>query len=343
MTYEVIIDNVNQSEWERCAKGFSDYSIYQTWAYQNGRAEMAGQELSRAVVKDENGKVVTMCHVRIKNVKGLGLKIGYVQKGPLVQAKDGEITCSTEALIALREAYIGSRVSVLRVVPNVCDDETGQRVSQMLKSSGFKFVSSVFPYRTLMLNLDGSEEEIRSSLDRNFRRNLKKAEKSGIEIFEGQNGEYCEILREFYLSMVKRKGFKAIDLDEFIKPQSQLSSAEKMSFVVAYWEGSPISVHLASNLGATGVALLVATNEKGLRCGSSYLIWWKACIAAKNAGMKKYDLGGIDPENNPGGYQFKSQISRQESLGIGTFEACSSLLVRNIWRASEKIYNFVKK
>jgi lipid II:glycine glycyltransferase (peptidoglycan interpeptide bridge formation enzyme) len=343
MSYEVIIDGVNQAEWEQSAKGFADYSIYQTWAYQNVRAEMAGQELSRAVIRDDDDNVVTMCHVRIQNVRSLGLKIGYVQKGPLVQARDGRITCSAEALSALREAYMDDRVSVLRVAPNLCDDQTGRNVSQMLTSSGYQFVSSVSPYRTLTLDLDGSEEEIRRHLDRNFRRNLKKAEQSGIDIQEGRNGSFCGILRELYLSMVERKGFKALDVDEFIKPQSQLSAAEKMNFVVAYSEGSPVSVHLASHLGATGVALLVASNAKGLGCGSSYLVWWKACLAAKNAGMKQYDLGGIDPEGNPGGYQFKSQISRHESLGIGAFDACSSLLVRNIWRASERVYHFIKR
>jgi lipid II:glycine glycyltransferase (peptidoglycan interpeptide bridge formation enzyme) len=59
--------------------------------------------------------------------------------------------------------------------------------------------------------------------------------------------------------------------------------------------------------------------------------------------MKRYDLGGVDRERNPGGYQFKSQISRQESLSIGAFDACRSLPVRILWRASEKAYNLLKR
>lgn len=66
-------------------------------------------------------------------------------------------------------------------------------------------------------------------------------------------------------------------------------------------------------------------------------------MAAKDAGMKRYDLGGIDRENNPGSYRFKSQISEQESVGIGAFEACSSLAVRTVWHASEKVYNLFKR
>jgi lipid II:glycine glycyltransferase (peptidoglycan interpeptide bridge formation enzyme) len=343
MSYQVIIDDFDHAEWVKNAKNFADYSIYQTWPYQEMRANTASQELSRVIVKDEKNEVVTMCHIRIRKASDLGPKIGYVQHGPMVRAADGRIVCSVEALKALRRAYLGKKISVFRITPNVSDDETRRQVSQMLKSGGFKFVNSISPYRTLMLSLDGSEEEIQKSLDRNFRRNLKKAEKAGIEIREGRDVRFCEILRELYEASVKRKGFKGLDPDEFIEPQLKLSSEEKMNFIVAYYENEPVSVHLASHLGDTGVALLVASNEKGLECGSSYLIWWKACIAAKNAGMRRLDLGGIDPDNNPGGYRFKSQISRQEYCCIGAFDACSSLPVKMAWRASEKVYNIIKK
>jgi lipid II:glycine glycyltransferase (peptidoglycan interpeptide bridge formation enzyme) len=343
MSYQVIVDNIGPREWEQYAGCFADYSIYQTWAYQQVRAEMAGQKVSRVVVKDPSNTVVTICHVRVKRVKGLGLKIGYVQQGPLMQAVDGRITCSAEALKALCEAYVGARVHVLRLVPNVRDDQTEQDVSAMLRFCGFESVSWVARYRTLILPLEGSEKEVRRRLDRNFRRNLRKAERAGIEIRECRGGKFCQILRDLYGVMVNRKGFVASNPDEFIKPQLRLSPAEKLNFVAAYCDGEPVSVHVGSNLGTTGVALLAATDEKGLACGASYLVWWKACVAAKNAGMKQYDLGGIDPEKDPGCYQFKSHISRQESVSIGAFEAYSSLPVRAVWHASMKVYNLIRR
>jgi lipid II:glycine glycyltransferase (peptidoglycan interpeptide bridge formation enzyme) len=343
MSHEVVFDDIDKAEWGRHANQFADYSVYQTWPYQQVRAEMAGQEFSRAIVKDQSSRIVAMCHIRIKNIKSLGLKIGYVQQGPLVRAMDGTINCSTQALRALRETCLGTKVNVLRVVPNICDDETGKRLSEMLKSCGFQFVGSVRRYRTLTLHLEDSEEAIRKSLDRNFRRNLKKAEKAGIEIREGYDGQFCKILEELYLASIKRKGFKGQNPQEFIRPQLELSAAEKMNIIVAYCDGEPVSVHLSSSLGNTAVALLVASNERGLACGSSYLVWWKACISAKRAGMKKYDLGGIDPEDNPGGYQFKSQISSQESFDIGTFDACNSSYAMTLWHAGDKVRQFFNK
>lgn len=337
------MDNISRDEWEQYAANFADYNMYQTWPYQQVRAELDGQEVSRTVIKNKNGTVMMMGQVRIKHIKLLALKIGYVQWGPLVRAKDGIMKCVIPTLKALRKAYVGNKVNVLRLVPNVCNDEIGKQLSEMLTRSGFQCVHSIAPYRTLMLRVDDSEEGIRKRLRKSFRRDLKKAENSGIEIREGCDETFCEILKGLYLASLKRKGFKGLDVREFIEPQRLLSSAEKMNIIVAYYEGKPVSAHLASNLGDTAIVLLAASNKTGLKCGSSYLIWYKGAIYALNEGMKWCDLGGIDPGSNPNVYQFKSRMGGQEIFHIGAFEAYSSLHARIIWRTSNRIYNLLKK
>jgi len=342
MAYEVNVDNFDRSDWERYAKEFADYSIYQTWPYQQICGEMNGQQVSRVIVRDDDGHAVMMCQIRIKHVKALGLRIGYVQWGPLVRGVNGTFKCCVESLKALRVAYVGTKVNVLRVVPNVCNDETGKKLSQMLISSGFQYVPSFACYRTLILRVDDNEEEIRKRLRKSFRRDLRYAEKAGIQIRQGHNDEFCKILEELYLASLKRKGFKGLDVQEFIRPQQMLSSAEKMNIIIAYCDGEPVSTHLANNLGDTALVLLAASNEKGLACGASYLIWYRGAVSAFNAGMRWYDLGGIDPDNNPNVYQFKSRMGGDEVLHIGAFEACSSGIVKAVWHIGNKVYQRIK-
>jgi len=343
MTYKAIIGDVSRQQWEQYAAGFADYSIYQTWPYQQLRSELAGQKISRAIIKNENGDVVTMCQVRIKCIRPLGLRIGYVQWGPLVRAKDGTLRCSAEALRTLWRAYVGSRVNVLRVVPCVCADEQGKQFTEMLTSSGFERIRAVSPYRTLMLRIDGGEEAIRKKLHKSFRRDLKKAQKQGIEIRQGHDSRFCQILEHLYLASQKRKGFKGLDPQEFIRPQLMLSAAEKMNIIVAYCDGEPVAAHLASSLGDTAIVLLVANSEKGLYSGSSYLVWWQGAVEAWRAGMKMYDQGGIDPGNNPAVYQFKSKMGGAEQIYIGAYEVCSGSVVKGMWRSCEKLYRLAKK
>ena len=343
MEYEVIIDNINKYEWEQFASRFADYSIYQTWPYQQVRGEANGQEVSRIVINDRHGQVITMCYVRIKHIRPLGLKIGYVQWGPLIRRKDDTVKCSVEILKTLREAYVGQRVNVLRLVPNVRNKGVGQELVGMFEQSGFQRVHNVAPYHTTLIPIHYSEEILRSRLHQSWRRKLKKAEGTDIEIRECTDEDSFAILEKFYLEMMRRKGLKGLTPQEFTRTQALLSDAEKMNMIVAYYDNQPISAHLTANFGDTAILLLTAGNEKGYQMKASYLVWWKAILTSKRLGMKIYDTGGIDFQKVPTVSHFKAGLGGEECSYIGAFEVCTNMMVKNIWRMVERTYKLVKK
>lgn len=339
MAYEVMIDNFGIDEWSRLANRFCDYSIYQTWAYQRVRTEIARQKISRIIIKGENGNAVLMGQLRIKGIKNFGPKIGYIQNGPLVQAEESKITCRTDALDILRRSYIGSSVSVLRVMPNLPNnDEAGKKFADMLCSSGFEQVHSVRPYHTFMVPLYGSEEDIRARIHRESRRVLRKAEKRNIEVREGMDKEYFTLLECLYAQAKKRKGFKGLDSRVFARTQGMLPENEKARILVAYYDGQAVSALATTHFGNTAVPILYANNEKGLACGASYLLWWRAYLSAKNLGMRYYDLGGVDEKANPEGHLFKKRLGGEAQVYIGTFDTYTNGIVRNVSAVFEKIY-----
>jgi lipid II:glycine glycyltransferase (peptidoglycan interpeptide bridge formation enzyme) len=342
MSYDVIVDDISSQQWEQCASEFNDYSLYQTWAYQEVRAQADHQQISRIIIKNENGKVVTMCQVRIKHVKPLGLKIGYVQWGPLIYTLDGTVEFCDQVLNLLCETYLVTKVNVLRIVPNVFDDQTGKDICSVLKSCGFERVQSVRPYRTMVFPLDIDENEMRNRLHRSWRRYLNRAEKNDIEILEGTDMELFEMLDKLYSSALKRKKFKGLDPKEFINTQKLLSPREKMNVVLAYYQGQVVTAHATSHLGDTALGILAASNDIGLKCWASYKVWWRTLLAGKQAGMSKYDLGGIDPDSNPNVYQFKSRMGTEERFHIGAFDAYSSARAKITWRICDKIYRNIK-
>jgi lipid II:glycine glycyltransferase (peptidoglycan interpeptide bridge formation enzyme) len=145
------------------------------------------------------------------------------------------------------------------------------------------------------------------------------------------------------MSAQKRKRFKGLDMQLFIRTQRLLPLGQKMNVVLAYYNGRPLTADVTSYMGDTAVGIFQASSEEGLQLGSSYLVWWKALIAAKRAGMKRYDLGGIDPKNNPSVYKFESRMGADEAVYIGAFEACANSRAKAVWHISEKIYNLFKK
>ena len=343
MSYNVLIDRIERAQWQQYASGFADYSIYQTWSYQQVRADTDGQELSRIVITDQTGEAVAMSHVRIRRVTPLGLKVGYLQWGPLILKKDGTCGCSAEVFGLLREAYLGSRVNVLRVLPNVIENSESRKLVAMLEDGGFERNPSVSPYHTMTVNLGRSAEELRRGLHQSWRRLLHKAEAAGVEARESTDDAHFQTLEGFYVDLVRKKGFKGVHPQVFAKTQRDLPEAEKMSLVVAYRRDEPVSVQVSANLGDTGILLLAASSETGYACSASYVAWWKAVLVSNSRGMKQYDVGGVDFKNDPGIARFKAGMGGQEQRHVGAFEAYKNVAVENVWAVSTKAYEILKK
>ncbi len=323
MSYTVEIDKISQNDWEVYAKLFDDYSIYQTWPYQENRAKLAGQEVKRIIIKNKD-EICLMGHIRIQKVPLLPIKIGYIQNGPLMR-KNGIMPSSLKEIMkALTHSLFQNGINVVRIVPNIVADEVGSEFEKDIISIGFCKSVKKNAYHTFLVDTNDSEDGIRSRLRKSFRRDLKKAEKAGLEVKQGYNERLFQILADLYKQSKGRKGFDGLEIEEFNTPQSLLSESEKMKVLVAFYEDKPASALLSAEKGDRSIVLLAASNEIGLEKGSSYLLWYQACISAHNKGLKWCDLGGIDPENNPNVYKFKSRLGGKDIYHVGCYDIFKS-------------------
>jgi lipid II:glycine glycyltransferase (peptidoglycan interpeptide bridge formation enzyme) len=257
--------------------------------------------------------------------------------------KDRNLVCTAESLQALRDSYLRCKVDVLRIMPNIIDDATGIQVLDIMKKSRFCRVNTTAPYHTFIVSLLHSEDEIRQRIHRDCRRILRKSEKNDIKVSEAASDEYFAILEELYAGSKGRKGFKGIDAEVFRLTQQKLPPDQKIRILIAWCKNQPITAHATSHFGDTAIPVITASNKEGLKSGTSYLLWWKAYLAAKKLGMKFYDLGGIDEKVNPRGFLFKKRMAGEEAYYIGTFDACSNAWVRFVWLCLERIYNCIRK
>jgi lipid II:glycine glycyltransferase (peptidoglycan interpeptide bridge formation enzyme) len=338
MSYSVEIDNIPHDVWDDYARDFLDHTIYQTWAYQHARALKENQELNRIIIRNSKNNIVLMCIVRIKRISPLGLRIGYVQWGPLIRHRNQHGCLCEEVWRRLLCSYIPKKVDVLRIVPNMVDDEKGKKIANVICMGGFEKVTGSNRYHSIYVPVCDGEKAIRRGLHRSWLRGLKKAEQNDIEIREGNNLTYFDILEDIYESTKERKKFQGLDPQLFIEVQKKLQHEDKMHIVVAYSSGKPVTAHASSYLGEMGEGILAGSTEEGLRLNSSYLVWWRTLVAAYQAGMKVYNLGGIDPKKNPTVCQFKSRMGGQKVYHIGTFDAVRSPSAKMLWRGIERMY-----
>ena len=94
---------------------------------------------------------------------------------------------------------------------------------------------------------------------------------------------------------------------------------------------------IGSAIGNTGIYLLGASNEIGMKNKGSYLLQWEMIKWLKQKGCQRYDLGGINLDDNPGVYHLKSGITDQEVFGMGSYEIYNSVLSKRIVSIGEFI------
>jgi len=138
---------------------------------------------------------------------------------------------------------------------------------------------------------------------------------------------------------VARKAF-AVDLgaDFYAALQPELPEHERLHVAIAAVDGRPAAGVVASIHGDTAVYLLGASNDLGRRTSAAYLLQWRIIEAATARGGRWYDLGGIDPEANPGVHTFKVRMGGADTVAPGPYELAPGRMRRAAVHAAERAF-----
>lgn len=335
------VGRISATGWTELLSQFDDSTIYQTLAY--GDISWGSSNLEHLVVR-MGEDVIGLAQVRIL-LAPLGAGVAYVRWAPLWKKRDQtpDVANFKEVVIALRNEFSARRGLLLRIVPHVYATDF-EEVSGWLLANGFSKNNSAAAYRTFRVDLTPSLDEIRKRFDQKWRNQLNRAEKNGLTIREGEGAELYEIFLRLYDEMYARKEFDtSVDPRQFGKLQEKLIGPEKMRILICEKDGVPLSALVGSALGETCIYLLGATSNEGMKHKGSYLLQWRMLQWGKERGCRYYDLGGINPEKNPGVYHFKEGFSGQDVSLIGTFDCCENWRSRTVVKTAEWAKRILRK
>jgi Acetyltransferase (GNAT) domain len=341
--WQVEVDRADPAEWSALLDLFDDTNIYQTWSY--GAVRWGSKNLSHLVVK-RNGEVVGMAQLRIFRPTRFNFGMAYLRWGPLCHRRGRELDAEAALSLAraLQEEYVCKRGLLLQVLPNAFVGSPRAALFQ----SGFAQFShdpriKANAYRTFVLDLAPPIEELRMNLDKKWRNQLTRAEKSGLRVVAGSRMEEYRTFCGMYAQMRTRKAFDStVDIEEFGLLQEDLPETHRMRILICEQEGRPVSGLVASAMGDSAIYLLGATSDDGLNAKGAYLLQWTLIRWLKQNGFRCYDLGGIDPEDNPGVYLFKRGLSGADVSQLSPLVACNSVVSSATVRASLAAHRLVR-
>jgi CelD/BcsL family acetyltransferase involved in cellulose biosynthesis len=329
---------VDIGRWRELAGAFADYNYRQVWGFGQACAARRGA-VSEHVAVTCGADVVALADVRIKRSPLWRVGIAYVNAGPLVRRDgQGDPQRLALALEALHHTYVEQRRLLLRLAPSAGPPEWNAQQQEVFTSAGFE-QSGGPRHRTILIDLGPSPAELRKCLNAKWRNDLHRAEHEGLTVRSGRDEALFAAFCRLYDELVERKEF-TVDLEPtfYAGLQTRLAENEKFEISLAEMSGEPVAGHVAALHGDTAVYLLGASSTAGLKTRASFLLQWEVLMRARSRGFRWYDLGGIDPQTNPGVYRFKRRMGGVEVTAAGPFEAAPGELRRLIVRGGERVY-----
>jgi len=341
--WQVEVDRATPAGWSAMLDLFYDANLYQTWSY--GAVRWGRKNLSHLVLK-RNGEIFGMAQLRIIRPTRFDFGMAYLRWGPLCHRRGRELDAEAALCIAgaLQEEYVCKRGLLLQILPNVF---IGSPRAALFQSAFSGFTqepgTSANMYRTFILDLAPPLEELRRNLDAKWRNKLTQSEKKGLKVVAGSGTDEYRTFCRMYHQMWERKKFDTtVDVEEFGRLQEDLPEAHRMRILICEQDGVPVAGLVASAMGDSAIYLLGATSDDGLNAKGAYLLQWALIQWLKENGFRWYDLGGIDPQGNPGVYSFKRGLSGTDVFQLTPLVACNSVVSSAIVRAGLAAHRVVR-
>jgi lipid II:glycine glycyltransferase (peptidoglycan interpeptide bridge formation enzyme) len=266
---------VSSQEWDQFVALYPQAHLLQTSTWGAFKAAF-GWQVYRVVSGDSGAQIL------MKNLP-LGLKWAYIPKGPV-----GE---NWEKLWPeVDKVCRQNGVMFLKVEPDLWEDKTGPYFEGNVPS-GFRLSPhEIQPRRTLVVDLDQSEDEILANMKQKTRYNIRLSARKGVKVRESQD---IETFYELLETTGERETFGVHSRDYYQQAYDWFSPLDQCALLVAEFEGEPLASLMVFAKDDRAWYFYGASSNVHRNLMPTYLLQWEAIRWARRKGCKRYDLWGV--------------------------------------------------
>ncbi len=272
-------------------------------------------------------------YLAIKNHTPVGDYL-YLPYGPVYSNKRGlENSLKTLKLLAKREGAF-----FLRIEP--ADPGFAENPPSMAVKS-----TDLNPKETWMLDLSGSDHELKNKLPSRLLRYYRAREKNNITIETSHNPDDIRYLLDLQKQLAKEKGISTFS-EEYLK--TELSQPFATLYLVKH-QNKIIAAGLIFDDNHTRYNLQGAQSDEGRRLHATGILTIQLILDAKEKGLKYFDFWGIAPEgagkNHPwaGFTNFKKTFAGYEVRHAGTYDLVLDQKKYRLYRLLRKFNRLFRK
>ena len=184
------------------------------------------------------------------------------------------------------------------------------------------------PRETWILDINGTDEELKTKLPSRLLRYYKNASKNGLKIETSTNPEDIKYLLKLQKALATKEGFNTFS-EDYLK--NELSQPFSTLYLLKYNNPESktedvIAAGLVFDDKTTRYNLQGAQSEQGRKLHATGILTIQLILDAKEKGLKRFDFWGIAPENAPkdhpwaGFTNFKKTFAGEEVKHAGTYD-----------------------
>ena len=286
-------------------------------------------DYAAVVSRDAEGAIKGSMGVLIRKIPALHTALLYAPRGPICDVHDWETIADLKAGVDQLAKQVHAHE--FKMDPDIPMAD-GEFIAEMKKlgfvhsygPDGFEGIQARFNYR---LYLEGRDEAaLLANCSQGVRRNIRKAEKAGVEVkIVGE-----EALDDFVRIMQvtgERDGFSTRPKSYFVK--FLRGWGENVRLYAGYDQGKMISGAICTNYAGKTCYVYGASDNSDREVMPNYLMQWEMIRWAVETGCTVYDFqgvsGNLDPDSHMYGlYRFKSGFRGSLDELAGEFDCIYS-------------------
>jgi len=319
ISLQELMDLLNAHTWEQFIAEHPKAHILQTPAWGALKADFGWKP--RFIRSGQVGAMVLFRRLP------LGLTIGYIPRGPIGLGDWEDIWLEVDALCRQERAVF------LRVEPDIWQPIEETDLSAQLPG----FINSkqtIQPPRTILIDLQPSEEEILQAMKSKTRYNIRLAERKDVEVTSSDD---IEAFHKMMLTTSQRDEFGIHSLAYYQRAYELFSPQAACQLLIATYNQKMLGGLMAFAHGDTAWYFYGASTDKERNRMPTYLLQWEAIRWAKNKGCKVYDLWGIP--DHPESELEEQFMNRSDGLwGVYRFKRGFGGVIRRTIGAWDRVY-----
>ena len=324
---EIEIRAISQEEHQGFISGLSNASFLQLPEWGAVKSDWKNKSLGIY----DGSSLIGVALLLTRALPKVGKSFGYIPEGPIFlpernlspEILDSLVTfAKSEEIFLLRvgpaipyrdwdgevikSALASDQASSLLSTKSSTEFENGRSAIEsfekaswraVVSESGFSEGQPKFVFQLDLRNQD--EESLLAGFNQLWRRNIKKADKEGVEVSRGNRADLADF-HKVYLETAKRDRFIPRPLRYFERMWDELNRHEiHLKLFLAKWQGQTIASTIAIQVGDHYWYSYGASSAFGREARGSNAVQWVMMKDALASGATCYDLRGITPTLDP--------------------------------------------